>query len=98
MHIPSMFQSAANWPSRDSQVMERLLMAAWLSRIPAWKAKTTCFDARYPPPLLPPVLRRTITWISCAREKSMLAVPAHCRDWERELGGGWIEWLPETED
>lgn len=73
-----MLQSAANWPSRDSQVMERLLMAAWLSRIPAWKAKTTCFDARYPPPLLPPVLRRTITWISCAREKSMLAVPAHC--------------------
>ena len=59
--LPSIFQRAANCPKKDSQVIERLLMMAWLSRITAWKAKTTYLDARYPPPLLPPVLSRTIT-------------------------------------
>ena len=77
--LPSIFQRAAICPKKDSQVIERLLMMAWLSRITAWKAKTTYLDARYPPPLLPPVLSRTMTWISCAREKSILAVPAHCK-------------------
>jgi hypothetical protein len=28
---------------------------------------------------LPPVLRRMITWISCASEKSTLVVTAHCK-------------------
>lgn len=73
-----MFQAAANWPKKESTVMGRLLMTAWLRRIAAWKAMTTYLDARYPPPLLPPVLSRMITWISCAREKSTLVVTAHC--------------------
>ena len=77
--LPSIFQRAANCPKKESQAIERLLMMAWLSRITAWKAKTTYLDARYPPPLLPPVLSRTITWINCASEKSILAVPAHCK-------------------
>jgi len=58
---PSIFQRAAICPKKDSQVIERLLMMAWLSRITAWKAKTTYLDTRYPPPLLPPVLSRTMT-------------------------------------
>lgn len=56
-----MFQAAANCPKKESQVMGRLLMAAWLSRMAAWKAITTYLDAMYPPPLLPPVLSRMIT-------------------------------------
>jgi hypothetical protein len=63
-----MFQAAANCPKKESQEMGRLLMMAWLRRMAAWKAMTTYFDAMYPPPLLPPVLRRMITWISCASE------------------------------
>lgn len=58
---PNMFQAAANCPKKESQVMERLLMMTWLSRMAAWKAMTTYFDTRYPPPLLPPVLSRVIT-------------------------------------
>jgi hypothetical protein len=59
--LPNIFQTAANCPKKDSHVIERLLTMAWLSRITAWKTKTTYLDARYPPPLLPPVLSRMIT-------------------------------------
>lgn len=73
------FHAAANCPNKDNHVMERLFSIAWLKRIPAWKQMTTFFEARYPPPLLPPVLSKMITWSSCAREKSMLVVTAHCK-------------------
>lgn len=44
--LPNIFQAAANFPMNDSTEMERLLMMAWLSRIPACMAMTTYFDAK----------------------------------------------------
>lgn len=64
MNLPRIFQAAASCPKKDSHEMGRLLMAAWTVRIAAWNAITTYFDASYPPPFLPPVLRSMITWIS----------------------------------
>ena len=77
--LPMIFQAAANWPKKESQDMEKLLSIAWLTRIAAWMTMTMYFDATYPPPLVPPVLRRIITWMSWANEKSTLVVTAHCK-------------------
>jgi hypothetical protein len=44
--LPNIFQAAANFPMKDNKEMERLLMMAWLSRIPACIAMTTYLDAK----------------------------------------------------
>jgi hypothetical protein len=43
--LPSTFQAAANWPRKERQVMGRLLMTAWLSKMAAWKPSTMYLDA-----------------------------------------------------
>lgn len=75
--IPKTFQIAPSCPKNDNIEIGRLFIIPWRSKIPPWKARTTYLDATYPPPFFPPVLRRMMTWMSCASEKSTLVVPAH---------------------
>jgi hypothetical protein len=96
--LPKTFQIAPSCPKNDKTEIGRLFIKPWRSKIPPWKARTTYLDATYPPPFFPPVLRRMMTWISCASEKSTLVVPAHWK-WKginitakkaMKNGGYWI--------
>ena len=59
--IPITFHAAANCPTNDNQDIGRLFIMAWTKRMPPWKPMTTYLEAKYPPPLFPPVLSRIIT-------------------------------------
>lgn len=76
--VPTTFHPAAICPNKDNHVTGRLFNRACKRRIPPWKHITMYLEARYPPPLVPPVLSRIITWSNCASEKSTLVVTAHC--------------------
>lgn len=61
LFIPITFQIAASCPKNDNNEIGRLFIIPCRNKIPPWKAITTYLDASYPPPFLPPVLRRIIT-------------------------------------
>jgi len=75
--LPKTFQIAPSCPKNDNTDIGRLFIIPWRSKIAPWMAIITYLDATYPPPFFPPVLRRMMTWMSCASEKSTLVVPAH---------------------
>ena len=83
--VPTIFHAAANCPKNDNHEIGRLFMIACRSKIPPWKAITKYLDASYPLPVFPPVLRRMITWISWASEKSTLVVTAHCNEKQKSM-------------
>ena len=66
--LPTIFHIAPRVASFETHLMGKLLMRAWMKRNPAWKQRTTYFEARTPPPLAPPVPRRMITLSKVAKE------------------------------